>query len=120
MNAKEIVSNYYKSDAVTNPQTIEKYLHNDALLNWHSSKGFLQLDKEGIIELLSGMSNSYASARICVHDILCEDDKVSVRYTHYVNPIESPSEEMVLAKFMSFWEIKDDKLHTGHLMSQLA
>jgi len=120
MNAKEIVSNYYKSDAVINPEILNDYLHEDVILNWHSSKGYIQLNKSDIVRLISDMRRSYTSSRINVHSILSDDNMVSARYTHYVIPIESSNEEMILAQFMSFWEVKDDKLYKGYLMSQLA
>lgn len=120
MTAKDIVNNYYSSDAFINPDVLEQYVHDDITLHWHSSKGFLLHSKQDIILLITEMQRSYASARIKIHDIVAENNRVSVRYTHYVNPIESPNEEMVLAQFMSFWEVKDNKLYKGYLMSQLA
>jgi hypothetical protein len=43
-----------------------------------------------------------------------------VRYSHFVKTIENPREEMLLAHFISIWQIKDNKLYKGYQMSQLS
>jgi len=40
MSAKEIVQEFYKSDALLDTETISKLLHKDVVLEWHSTKGF--------------------------------------------------------------------------------
>jgi hypothetical protein len=39
---------------------------------------------------------------------------------HILKTIENPREEMLLANFISIWQIKDNKLHRGYQMSQLS
>lgn len=119
MTAKELVWDYYNSDALRNPKTLEKYIHDGFKLQWYSSKGYLELDKKDIKALAEEMGRSYTSSRLDISHIIAEEDKVSVRYTHYVNAFENPSEEMVLAHFSVIWEIEDNLLFRGYLMSQL-
>lgn len=120
MNAKELVSDYYNSGAFRSKQGMDKYLHEDLTLQWHSSKGFLQLEKNDLLTLASEIDKSYSDSRLDITHIISEDDTVTVRYTHYVNAIENPNEEMVLAHFVVIWEVKDNKFHKGYLMSQLG
>ena len=119
MSAKEIVQEFYKSDALLENETVSKLLHNDVVLEWHSSKGFLKLNRQEIIDLTNELSKAYVRSKARITHILEEGDTVSVRYSHYIKTIENPREEMLLAHFMVIWELKDNKLYRGFQMSQL-
>ena len=118
--AKQLVLDFYQSDAFRNPAIIEKYVHDEAVIHWNSTKGYRHLDKNDLEALATEMQKAYHSSRLVISHILQEDDTVSVRYTHYVSPIENPSEEIILAHFMTIWELKDGKLFRGYQMSQLS
>ncbi|WP_035678307.1 nuclear transport factor 2 family protein [Flavobacterium limnosediminis] len=120
MKAKELVSEFYQSDALRNQEILERFLHDELEVHWHSSKGFLKLNKNELISFSREMERSYASSRIDLSHIIQENDTVSVRYTHYATPIETPSEETVLAHFVTIWEVKEGKLFRGYQMSQLS
>ena len=119
MSAKEIVQEFYKSDALLETKTVSKLLHDDVVLEWHSTKGFLKLNRQEIIELTAELDKAYVSSKASITHILEDNCTVAVRYSHYVKTIENPSEEMLLAHFMVIWELKDDKLYRGYQMSQL-
>lgn len=118
--AKELVTDFYKSEALRNTETINRFLHDEMEFHWHSSKGFLKMTKNDLIDLSNEMNRSYLYSRVHFSHIVQEDNTVSVRYTYYVTPIESPTEEMILAHFMTIWEVKDGKLFRGYQMSQLS
>ncbi|TGD59625.1 nuclear transport factor 2 family protein [Flavobacterium humi] len=120
MKAKEIVKNFYKSDAFRDSALLDTFIHPDVTLDWNSSKGFLQLNREEMLKLASEMQKAYDSSRIYITHIIEEEDTVSVRYIHYVKTIENPREEMILAHFMVIWELKAGKLYRGFQMSQLS
>lgn len=119
MSAKEIVQEFYKSDAILDAETVKKMLHEDIVLEWHSSKGFLKLKYQEIIDLTKELSKAYVRSKSRITHILAEGNIVSVRYSHYVKTIENPREEMLLAHFMVIWELKNNKLYRGYQMSQL-
>ena len=119
MSAKEIVQEFYKSDALLENETVSKLLHNDVILEWHSSKGFLKLNRQEIIDLTNELSKAYVRSKARITHILEEGNTVALRYSHYVKTIENPREEMLLAHFMVIWELKDNKLFRGYQMSQL-
>ncbi|MCF6132130.1 nuclear transport factor 2 family protein [Flavobacterium wongokense] len=119
MSAKEIVQEFYKSDALLEAETVSRLLHNDVVLEWHSSKGFLKLKRQEIIDLTSEFAKAYVRSKTMITHILEEGNTVSVRYSHYVKTIENPREEMLLAHFMVIWELKNNKLYRGYQMSQL-
>ncbi len=120
MSAKKIVADFYKTDVLLNSELTAAFLHPDILLDWHSSKGFIQMNREDIINLSVELSKAYIRSKIRISHILAEKNLVSVRYSHYVKTVENPREEMLLAHFITIWEIKDEKLFRGYQMSQLS
>lgn len=120
MTTRKIVQDFYKSDAFINVTEMETFLHPDFQLEWHSSKGFSALDKQGVLDLTKELSASYVRSKIRIHSLLQEKNQVAVRYSHYVKTVENPREEMLLANFFVMWEIKDDKLYRCYQMSQLS
>jgi len=119
MGAKEIVQEFYKSDVLLENETVSKLLHQDVVLEWHSSKGFLKLKHQDIIDLITELGKAYVRSKSRITHILEDGNTVSVRYSHYVKTVENPREEMLLAHFMVIWELKNNKLFRGYQMSQL-
>ncbi len=79
MKAKDIVKNLYKSDALRDSQMLGTFLHPDVSLDWHSSKGFLHMNKEEMLNLADELKKSYESSRIYINHLLEEDGVVTVR-----------------------------------------
>ncbi len=120
MDAKKIVEDFYKSDALINPEIIKTFLHPEVLLDWNSSKGFIQMNFDAIVAFSNELNKAYISSKVKISHILENTNTVSVKYAHFVKTIENPREEMLLAHFMVIWEIKDGKLFRGFQMSQLS
>jgi hypothetical protein len=119
MSAKEIVKSFYKSDAFINTEIMKEYLHPDFTLDWHSSTGFVEMNYDEMINLTTEISRAYVRSKVRISHIFEEDNRVSVRFSHYVKTIENPREEIFLAHIMIIWEIKDNKLFKGFQMSQI-
>ncbi|MFE3867814.1 nuclear transport factor 2 family protein [Flavobacterium sp. LS2P90] len=120
MSAKKIVQKFYKSDALIDSDVMKDFLHPEVLLDWNSSKGFLQLNYDSLLNLSDDLSKAYVRSKVRISQIIAENDTISVRYSHFVKTIENPREEMLLAHFMAIWQIKDNKLFRGYQMSQLS
>ena len=120
MTAKELVQNFYKSDAFIDSTIMKQYLHADAIVEWNSSKGFVELNYDSLIKLSEELGRAYVRSKVRISHIIAENDMISVRYSHFVKTIENPREEMLLAHFISIWQIKDNKLYKGYQMSQLS
>lgn len=120
MTPKKTVEQFYKSDVFLDPELTASFLHDDVLLDWNSSRGFLQMDKQKIVSIITEMSKAYTRSKIKVSHILAEGNTVSIRYHHYVTTIENPREEILLAPFIVIWEVKDGKLFRGYQMSQTS
>lgn len=120
MSAKKIVQDFYKSDALLNSEVIATFLHPEVLLDWNSSKGFIQMKHADIVAMAGELGKAYVRSKARISHILQDGDQVAVRYSHYIKTVENPREEMLLAHFFVIWEIKDDKLFRGFQMSQLS
>lgn len=120
MKPKDFVLDFYKSDALIDSSLIENYIHKDILLDWHSSKGFMQMNYQAIFELSQELGKAYIRSKVKISNIIEDGNFVSVCYSHYIKTVENPREEMLLAHFMVLWEIKESKLYRGYQMSQLS
>ena len=119
MSAKEIVQKFYKSDALIDSEVMKEFLHPDIIVEWNSSKGFIKLNYESLLSLSNDLNKAYVRSKVRISHIITEKDLISVRYSHFVKTIENPREEMLLANFITIWQIKDNKLFRGYQMSQL-
>ena len=119
MSAKEIVQKFYQSEAMTDKEILKEYLHPEIVLEWNSSKEFIKMDYNSLLDFSAELGRAYSQSSIKISHIIGENDMVSVRYSHFANTIENPREEMLLAHFIAIWQIKDDKLFRGYQMSQL-
>ncbi len=119
-SAKEVVADFYGTDAYRNPDEMKNFLHPDVQLLWNSSTGFTKLDFDGILDLARAAAQSYDSLRAQVSHLLQDGDYITARYTYFVSTIENPDEEMALAHFITIWQVKDGKLYKGYEVSQLA
>jgi predicted SnoaL-like aldol condensation-catalyzing enzyme len=120
MSAKQIVEKFYKSDALIDSEVLKEFLHPDIIVEWNSSKGFVELNYNALIDFSIELSKAYVRSKVRISHIIAENDLVSVRYSHFVKTIENPREEMLLAHFIAIWQIKEGKLYRGYQMSQLS
>ena len=97
---------------------LKEYLHEDVTIYWNSSSGFSKLDFEGFSKMSEDIGKSYEGLSCEITHLLQEENKVAVRFTYHANTIEDPEEDRALAHFMCIWEIKDNKLYEGYLISQ--
>lgn len=118
MSAKAIVKAFYDLDLAKDENVINM-MHENCILHWNSSKGFKELNKEGINNMLDGIRESFHSFKYKLSHLLEDDNIVTARYTIYVTSIERPEKEDALAHFISIWEVKDEKLYKGWEISQL-
>ena len=120
MSPKEIVKAFYESDLANDISLISKYIHQDCILHWNSSKGYSVFNFNEIKELFEDIIKSYVTIRFQISHMLEDNEFVTTRYTLFVKAIENPDEEIPLAHFITIWELKDQKLFRGFEISQLA
>jgi hypothetical protein len=61
MTAKELVQDFYKSDALID-SIMKEYLHPDVSVEWNS-KGFVQLDYDGIVDISEELGGTMCDQR---------------------------------------------------------
>ena len=120
MSAKKLIQDFYKSDALINSEVMKTYLHPEVVIDWNSSKGFIQMKRDDILAMATELGKAYMRSKVRISHILQEKNQVAVRYSHYIKTVENPREEMLLAHFFVIWEIKDDKLYRGYQMTQIS
>ncbi len=118
MTSKKFVENFYKSEALTRSEVMEQYMHPEVMLDWNSSKGFLQLRLGDMLKLADELGKAYERSKVRITHLVGDTSTVAVRYSHYVKTIENPREEMLLAHFIAIWELRDGLLFRGYQMSQ--
>jgi hypothetical protein len=120
MTPKKLIQDFYKSDALINPLIMKDFLHPEVIVDWNSTKGFIQMKYDEILALTAELGKAYVRSKVTISHLIQDGNTISLRYSHYVKTIENPREEMLLAHFMAIWEIKDGKLHKGYQMSQIS
>ncbi|MBZ9778682.1 hypothetical protein LB452_07080 [Psychroflexus sp. CAK8W] len=114
---KKLVKNFFSSKYYKNIADFEKYIHPKIRIDWNSSKGFFQFDYEKFRSMSTEMGKSFETMSPEFSHFIEENNKVCARFTYNVEIMES-SDLIGLANFFSIWEIKDEKLYRGFIMSQ--
>ena len=120
MVTKKLIQEFYKSDALINSSVLDLYLHPEVLVDWNSSQGFLQLDRNKLLALADDLAKAYINSKVVIKQMIQDKNQVAIRYSHFVKTVENPREEMLLANFFVIWELKDEKLFRAYQMSQLS
>lgn len=115
MDIKSFILDYYK--ALLNPEEVKKYLHPQMLIKWQSNKGYLELEVNDLLNFSRLISKQYSTLRLNVSDVIVEGNKVAVRYTNFITTPDNPLHEKELSNSMSMWELKDNKLYRGYVMT---
>jgi predicted ester cyclase len=114
---KDLVTGFFTSKYYKNKADFEKYIHPEIKIDWNSSKGFFQFDFEKFKSMSFEMGKSFENMSPEFSHLIEENNKVCARFTYNVETLES-SDLIGLADFFSVWEIKDEKLFRGFIMSQ--
>ncbi len=115
-DVKQIVVDFFKSDFYLNEATFKKYMHPNAEINWNGSTGFSQLNHESFKNRVLEMGKSYQKLIPKISHLIAEGNKVCIRFLMLVEVSELEETEQ-LADFMSIWEIKDNQLWKGFIIS---
>ncbi len=119
VSKKKLVETFYNSDFVEDAEFIQKSLHPELELKWYSSTGFRRMNKESLLSYFQEMTESYASLRTEIIDIIKDHDRVALHFTYFAETVENPEEEFPLGHFMAIWEIKNGQLFKGTQISQV-
>ncbi|MFD2890679.1 nuclear transport factor 2 family protein [Flavobacterium chuncheonense] len=120
MSYKKKIEHFYLSDGLRDTNQLQEILHDDVQLEWDSSEGKLNYSKADILNLAENLKQNFESSKVIISNLIEEENKVVLKYTHFVSTIENPKEEMPIAKMVVIWEFSGDKLYKGYQISQPA
>lgn len=117
MEPKELVLAYY--NALIDPEKVTKYVHPDLLIQWDSTRGYVEIDSTEIVVFAKQSQKAYNTLRLEISHIIQEGNTVSVRYINHITTHEDPYNEKAIFHSVAIWEIKDNLLYRGYVMSHL-
>ena len=120
MTPKEIVQELYANDGLRNKNFLNEVLHDNILLEWHSSEGLLVKDKESILNLATELKNNFAILSSEIIHLISENNKISIAFNHFGASIENPKDLILIGRFMSIWEFENNKIIKGYQISRPA
>lgn len=118
-NNKELIGEFLESDFYKNPELIDTYFNENAVIEWHSHEGKSILDREGIRDMTLEMGKTFLNMTAQISRLLEAEGKVVTNFTYFVESIES-EDVIELAHFMAIFEIESDKIIKAEIMSIAA
>ncbi|MCF6307279.1 MAG: nuclear transport factor 2 family protein [Flavobacteriaceae bacterium] len=115
---KQIVKEFHQADILNNKIIFKNYFHKDLELIWNSTDGLTIMSYDELVAFFTEIRNTYHDLRIEISHLLEDENFVTIRYKYYITTIENPDEELGISHFIGIWEIKDNKMYRGHLVSQ--
>jgi len=115
---KEVVKEFHQADILKDETVLDNYFHKDLELIWNSADGLTIMNYDDLVAFFTEIRNTYHDLRIEISHLLEDENFVTIRYKYYITTIENPDEELGISHFIGIWEIKDNKMHRGHLVSQ--
>lgn len=115
-DVKKIVVDFFKSDFYLNEATFKKFIHPAIEIKWNGSTGFSQLNYDSFKNRVLEMGKSYKKLFPRISHVISDNNKVCIRFLMLVELPELEETEQ-LADFMSIWEIKNNQLWRGFIVS---
>lgn len=110
----EKVKNFYESENFRNTKLVDDLFDENVLLEWNSSVGLFNYNKEDILKFSQELFKNYYTSKVELKTIFGDENSVAVRYDYYASTIESPSEMMLITRIMVIWEFKNGKIIKGY------
>lgn len=120
MNPKEIVQELYSNDGLRNRTFLSEVLHDDMLLEWHSSEGLLRKDKNSILDLANELKANFSIFNTEILNLITENNSVSIAYNHFGASIENNQNLILIGRFITIWEFENNKIVKGYQISRPA
>ncbi|MFT4801566.1 MAG: putative SnoaL-like aldol condensation-catalyzing enzyme [Flavobacteriaceae bacterium] len=115
---KQVIKEFHQANIISDETVLENYFHKDLVLIWNSADGLSIMNYEDLIAFFLEIRRTYNDLRIEISHLLQDGNHVTIRYKYYVSTLENPEEELGISHFIGIWEVKDNKMYRGHLVSQ--
>ena len=77
MSHKQFILDFYKNDLILNKSEVSEFLHDDLMIEWNSSKGFVQMNKQDVLNLSDELSKAYVRSKMRITHLIEEKDTES-------------------------------------------
>ena len=118
MTPKEIVQELYANDGLRNRDFLNEVLHDNALLEWHSSEGLLVKDKNSLLDLATELKDNFSIFNSEILHLISENDSVSITFNHFGASIENQKDLILIGRFIAIWEFENNKIIKGYQISK--
>ena len=118
ISPKQVVKDFHQANIINDETILENYFHKDLVLIWNSADGLSIMHYDDLIAFFLEIRRTYNDLRIEISHLLQDGNQVTIRYKYYASTLENPEEELGISNFIGIWEVKDDKMYRGHLLSQ--
>jgi hypothetical protein len=118
MTNREKIEFLYKEDGMRNDVFLKELLHNDFILDWDSSHGNVNMNKEDIVSLAKELKLNYVDSFMEISHLIEDNNQIVVKYNHKVTTIENPNEFVLIAKVVAIWEFEEYKIKKGYQISK--
>ncbi len=120
MTPKEIVQELYVKDGLRNRDFLNDVLHDNALLEWHSSEGLLVKDKKALLALATELKENFSIFNSEILNLISENNSVSIAFNHFGASIENQKDLILIGRFITIWEFENNKIVRGYQISRPA
>lgn len=120
MTPKEIVQELYANDGLRNKTFLTDVLHDNMLLEWHSSEGLLTKDKNSILDLATELKDNFSIFNSEILNLIAENNTVSIAFNHFGSSIENQRDLILIGRFITIWEFENNKIVRGYQISRPA
>jgi len=120
MTPKEIVQELYANDGLRNRDFLNEVLHDNVLLEWHSSEGLLIKDKNSLLDLATELKDNFSIFNSDILHLIAENDTVSITFNHFGSSIENQKDLILIGTFITIWELENNKMVKEYQISRPA
>ncbi len=116
MDVKQFIKDYYEN--LLTPENLKNFLHPQAIIEWHSQRGYVEMDTAEIVKFMEVVSRNNTTLRFRVTHLVAEgEDKVAAKYINYLESADDLNIEKEVSHGISIWELKDNKLYRGYIIT---
>ena len=113
---KQLIIDFLSSEFYTDANILNKYLSPQAKIEWNGTTGIRKLSGQEFSSLVAEMGKSFEVLEFNLHNCIAESNQVAISFSYDVKTVES-DELFPLAEFSCFWEIENNLIISGEMMS---
>lgn len=113
---KQLIIDFLSSEFYSDVSVFNNYLNPQAKIEWNGTTGLRELSGVEFSNLVAEMGKSFEILEFNLHNCIAEGNQVAISFSYDVKTVES-DEVFPLAEFSCFWEIENELIIKGEMMS---